>query len=1338
MRRVLRPLLAALLLPILLAAALVLAVNTEPGLRLLAWGIAQATDGQVLVSGLGGRIPFSPRLERLELRDTQGAWLRIEEASLAIDPGGLVRGELVVDSFEARSVVLTRPPEPGQDAGGTGALPFGIRVEHLGIAAFSLGTLAPGAPRLAVAASGRALGAELRARVEAGAEGRADLYRLELAIADGHHDLTVTAREAPGGLLTALAGQAGWPLPAALGAWRLDARAEGPRAAVGIRATLEAEDLDALVEGLLDLESLSSPGLRLAAALPAMALAPAAMPALAWRGLRVEADLAGPLTAPRGSGRLAADGVALGELTVDGVTAEAEHDGRQVRFGAEIRGIGAPFPLPESLATVPVEVSGAVERPGPGPGATSWSYRLTVRHPLIALAASGGGADGTLRAALTLPDLAGLAAPADLPLAGNAEFDLTGALGAAPWIQATGTLALTRAPGPLVPLLGPETGFDLAVRSEEAVWQLERARIAGDGLSFEAQGRVAGDTLALGWTLELPDISVLAAGLGARIRAAGELGGTLDAPTLQADLGLDGDQVRVTGRLRAGFGERRGSLTLAGAWKGDPVAVRLDAGHSAEEGLGLWLEDSRWASLTASGTLRLPPGATLPRGEVRLRLERLADLAALLAPAAPVAAGLDGRLEARLTLTAEETLLIRAEGRAQGLPGSVRIDAATLDALVADPLGAARTQSVLRLEGLAAGPVTGDLALTAQGPAADLALGVESALTTAVGPARLAFAGRLNAPARQLTVQRFEALAGGETLRLRAPAVLDLGAGLAVDRLRLGLGKGSVEIAGRLAPRLDLEAQVADLPLAPVAVLRPELAPAGTLRGRARLTGPPAAPVGSIEAVAEGVRLTAGAAGSLPPASIRVATTLEAGATRVDARAEFPARASLRARGRIGGTPWSPDTLALKAEGRLDLAVLDPLLTPGGRKLRGQARLGADIGGTAAAPRMQGDLEVTGGAFSDRTIGLALTDIEGRLRLTGDEARIERLTARAGPGTLTAEGSAGVLAPDLPVDLRLVGRNVRPLQSDLLEATGDLDLRLRGQATGTAGLTGSVRLSRADIRLPQRLPPTVAVLEVQERGERDHPNPLGRRSAPRLPVPSFGLDLTLAAPRAVFVRGRGVDAELGGEVRLRGTSSAPALDGGFDLLRGRYELAGQTLRFDRGRLGFDGGVGLEPTLDLEARAFAAGTTAILAVRGTLSAPRIELRGEPELPEDEVLSRLLFGVAGGRLSGVQAARLAVAAASLAGIETGGGLGLLDEARARLGLDRLSLGSDRTNEESLEGGRYLGERVYLGARQGVRAGEAQGVVRIEISPRLRLEADVGPVGGTRAGAAYEREF
>ncbi len=710
------------------------------------------------------------------------------------------------------------------------------------------------------------------------------------------------------------------------------------------------------------------------------------------------------------------------------------------------------------------------------------------------------------------------------------------------------------------------------------------------------------------------------------------------------------------------------------------------------------------------------------------------------------ASGLAGRLSADLTLTDTGVALIEAEGKGLRFPGPVEIGALALSARVTEPLGTAQTQATLRLGRLALGQVSGDLSLSARGTAKALDLTADAGLTAPPGPVKLAVGARLDAPARRLALQHLLAQVRGETLNLLAPAVLDFADGLAVDRLRLGLRPGgaqaSLEIAGRVLPGLDLTGTLSGLPLDLVRLVAADLPLAGTLGADLRLTGTLDAPLGRLNAQASGLRLTQGPGRAIPPAQVKVTLDLAPDGAQIDARAETDTRTNLRLQGRVAGRPpFTSGALSLRADGRVDLGLLDPLLTSGGRQLSGGALLNTAVTGTLAAPRLDGTLRLTDAALRDRNLGLALTGVEGTLVLAGDTVRLVRLAGRSGRGTVELTGSIGALAPGLPVDLRLVARDARPIQLDQLDVQGDADLRLSGLAAERLTAAGTVRLSRLEVRLPDRLPATIATLQVRERGGAGRPAAAG----PASPTwsPDLALDLVLSAPRGVTVRGRGVDAELGGEVRLRGTLAEPVIGGGFDLLQGQYELVGQVLRFTRGRIGFDGALGIDPTLDLEARATAGGSTAILAVLGTAGQPRIELRGEPPLPQDEVLSRLLFGVAGGRLSPLQATRLGLAATSLAGIgggEGGGllGLGVLDRLRTGLGLERLSLGTDEQGGATVEGGRQITDRIYVGARQGARAGEPQGVLRIGVTPRIKVEADIGATGGTRAGAAFEREY
>ena len=78
-RRVLRAALwvlgLLLLVPVVLVAAVVLALNIGPGRIAAEQLIGRVTGGTVVVEGLSGRFPDALRLHHLEVRDAVGAWL---------------------------------------------------------------------------------------------------------------------------------------------------------------------------------------------------------------------------------------------------------------------------------------------------------------------------------------------------------------------------------------------------------------------------------------------------------------------------------------------------------------------------------------------------------------------------------------------------------------------------------------------------------------------------------------------------------------------------------------------------------------------------------------------------------------------------------------------------------------------------------------------------------------------------------------------------------------------------------------------------------------------------------------------------------------------------------------------------------------------------------------------------------------------------------------------------------------------------------------------------------------------------------------------------------------
>lgn len=238
---------------------------------------------------------------------------------------------------------------------------------------------------------------------------------------------------------------------------------------------------------------------------------------------------------------------------------------------------------------------------------------------------------------------------------------------------------------------------------------------------------------------------------------------------------------------------------------------------------------------------------------------------------------------------------------------------------------------------------------------------------------------------------------------------------------------------------------------------------------------------------------------------------------------------------------------------------------------------------------------------------------------------------------------------------------------------------------------------------------------------------------PPAPPLAIALNLALNAPQQVFIRGRGLDSEFGGSMKITGTASRPLTTGALDMRRGTLSIAGRTLDFAEGQISFNGGSVTDPALHLVANSTNGNVTATLIVGGTAMNPKITLTSVPDLPQDEVLAHLLFGKGIGQLGPFEIAGIASGLATLTG--TGGsGIGdPLDKVRQGLGLDRLAVGSGSSGSPTLEAGRYLAPGVYLGARQSASGSGTQATVQIDITKGLKLEGTAGTGNSSAVGSA-----
>lgn len=218
----------------------------------------------------------------------------------------------------------------------------------------------------------------------------------------------------------------------------------------------------------------------------------------------------------------------------------------------------------------------------------------------------------------------------------------------------------------------------------------------------------------------------------------------------------------------------------------------------------------------------------------------------------------------------------------------------------------------------------------------------------------------------------------------------------------------------------------------------------------------------------------------------------------------------------------------------------------------------------------------------------------------------------------------------------------------------------------------------------------------------------------------------------MFLRGRGLDAELGGAFRIQGTTAAVVPSGALELIRGRLDILGQRLVLTTARLDLQGS--LIPTLEVVAANESDGISSFVRIEGPADEPEITFSSAPALPQEEVLARLLFGRGLQNISAFQAAQLAVAVATLAGR---GGVGIVGRLRQGFGLDDLDVSTGATGETTLRAGKYISERVYTEVEVG-QAGQSRINLNLDVRPGVTVKGRVGTDGEAGLGVFLERDY
>ena len=943
-----------------------------------------------------------------------------------------------------------------------------------------------------------------------------------------------------------------------------------------------------------------------------------------------------------------------------------------------------------------------------------------------------------------------------------------------------GLARLAGLPDPLPALLGSAPRLLTQIRllpPEDAATsgpgsiQAQALRLQSPGLDLNATAdfTLASGELSAQATLSLPDLSLaapnpelgLAGAAVLDVQARGDVSQNLvlDLDLRSDDLrmaDLDAFPLQLLASIRSLPSAPHGELTLSASPLQAPLL--LETAFALDDAL---LRLSELELIVPEGALHGQGVVNLDSHLVTARLQgRIRDIAPLSALAGQTMHGaLDLDVELQPDSVADEQVRNIQNGRLNVTLDQFRADFGTLTSLSLT----ARIQDALSAQGgpnlhldLAAKDFqsgetqvsTLDAAIT--GSLTDLALNA-AAQGNALHPFSLqlkaAYAdrdGSHSVDLRDLTGDWAE-----QPLLLTAPVRITLGEHeQTVSPLHLEFGQAIVRADARIGLKdADLRLGIESLPLS---LFTPDIL--GTVTAGVVLHGPTSALRGDLTVLGENLQPTGSGLENVPALDIQADATLDGTAVALVAvlRETDSTTSLLQAQGQTPMTlrldPPSvvlpPDApVSASAHGDLDLSWLGEILLTDSQLLTGSLELDFQLTGTLDAPHPTGTALLHQGGYQHLLQGVLLQDIEAQAQVTDERFDLVSFTATdGGQGRLRGHGGAD-LNPEqnFPFHFSILLDDMRVLDSPMVQARlSKVDLEISGSTTAQE-VSGLVILDRMEIFLKDVGGPQVAELPVVEINSPRAASP--EQSAPPPPSPPLGLNVEASFPARVFVRGRGLDSEWGGNLRITGTAAEPVIRGEIRPHRGRLDLLGRRFTVDpESVIQFTGGQPPLPFINLTAslsrRDPDGEKTFTVRISGVPpDIPPPALTSDPPLPQDEILSQMLFGRSLSRISPTQAAQLALAARELAG--HGPGLNLMGTARDLLQLDDLDLVTGQGGDMGLHAGKYIHDRVYLRLDSDLRTGEETASVDVELTPRINLESTIGPKGGG-LGLFWKRDY
>ncbi len=400
-----------------------------------------------------------------------------------------------------------------------------------------------------------------------------------------------------------------------------------------------------------------------------------------------------------------------------------------------------------------------------------------------------------------------------------------------------------------------------------------------------------------------------------------------------------------------------------------------------------------------------------------------------------------------------------------------------------------------------------------------------------------------------------------------------------------------------------------------------------------------------------------------------------------------------------------------------------------GINISGHLESDLTLNGTVNNPLLNGIINLNNGSFFDSASNIKLKSLNGKAIFDKDTLSIQSLTATAkNKGEFNMLGTIKFIDLIHPkFDLRAKLKAIKIIESKMVTATSDADISFISDKSGYI-LSGKIEPSEVMLDLTDVFNQSIPELNIISPENKDS-DTFNRR---------IKLDLTVDTKNRVFVRGLGLDAELGGTLVVSGFANEPDIQGKLSSLRGRFEEFGKQFSIKQANLLFQGKIPPSPYVDIIAQTRSNGILAKIGIKGYIEKPELTLLSEPSLPQDQILARMMFGQDLRDVSPLQALQITQSIRKLSGKSSGSSFDPLGKLRSITKLDDITVEGVGTEDTKVGAGKYLSDKIYVKIEQGKSVESGIANVEVEVTNNIYLDSKMGANGTVGAGISWGWDY